>query len=299
MTSKFPPALILVAFTAAVFTSALLLFAVQPMFTRMVLPNLGGSPSVWSVAMVFFQSMLLAGYAYAHYLMKAKRSAVVVAVHIVLIIAAGLTLPLSIARGLGRAAGAMDRALARRPVCGFDRAAVLRARRPTIRCCRPGSCAPAIRTARIPISSTPPRTSAAFSRCCPIRSCSSRCCRCAPRPSCGPPAIGCCSRSSGRARSCCVRSPDAEGQVERAEAAPAPSWRAIGRWMFLAAVPSGLLVAVTAHISTDVAAAPLLWVVPLSLYLLTWVLVFQRRPLIPHPGCCFCSRSPSSAWSRC
>ena len=54
------------------------------------------------------------------------------------------------------------------------------------------------------------------------------------------------------------------------------------RWIFLAAVPSGLLVAVTAHISTDVAAAPLLWVLPLSLYLLTWVLVFQGRPLIPH-----------------
>ena len=48
------------------------------------------------------------------------------------------------------------------------------------------------------------------------------------------------------------------------------------RWIFLAAVPSGLLIAVTAHISTDVAAAPLLWVLPLSLYLLTWVLVFQR-----------------------
>jgi hypothetical protein len=54
------------------------------------------------------------------------------------------------------------------------------------------------------------------------------------------------------------------------------------RWIFLAGVPSGLLIAVTAHISTDVAAAPLLWVLPLSLYLLTWVLVFQSRPLLPH-----------------
>src|SRR6195256_2225713 len=57
--------------------------------------------------------------------------------------------------------------------------------------------------------------------------------------------------------------------------APAPSWAMRLRWIFLAAVPSGLLIAVTAHISTDVAAAPLLWVLPLSLYLLTWVLVFQ------------------------
>jgi hypothetical protein len=47
-------------------------------------------------------------------------------------------------------------------------------------------------------------------------------------------------------------------------------------------VPSGLLIAVTAHISTDIASAPLLWVMPLSLYLLTWVLVFQSRPLLPH-----------------
>jgi hypothetical protein len=64
--------------------------------------------------------------------------------------------------------------------------------------------------------------------------------------------------------------------------APAPSWALRARWIFLAAVPSGLLIAVTAHISTDVAAAPLLWVLPLSLYLLTWVLVFQSRPLLPH-----------------
>jgi len=64
--------------------------------------------------------------------------------------------------------------------------------------------------------------------------------------------------------------------------APAPTWLLRARWIFLAAVPSGLLIAVTAHISTDVAAAPLLWVLPLSLYLLTWVLVFQSRPLLPH-----------------
>ena len=61
-----------------------------------------------------------------------------------------------------------------------------------------------------------------------------------------------------------------------------PTWSLRARWIFLAAVPSGLLIAVTAHISTDVAAAPLLWVLPLSLYLLTWVLVFQSRPLLPH-----------------
>jgi hypothetical protein len=78
-----------------------------------------------------------------------------------------------------------------------------------------------------------------------------------------------------------LRSPPYAVPVSSASTA-APSWPMRLRWIFLAAVPSGLLVAVTAHISTDVAAAPLLWVLPLSLYLLTWVLVFQSRPLLPH-----------------
>ncbi len=71
-----PPAsryrLILIVYTVAIFTSALLLFSVQPMFTKLVLPRLGGSPAVWSVAMVFFQTLLLAGYVYAHFLSKLR-----------------------------------------------------------------------------------------------------------------------------------------------------------------------------------------------------------------------------------
>ncbi len=50
----------------------------------------------------------------------------------------------------------------------------------------------------------------------------------------------------------------------------------------LAAIPAGLVIAVTAYISTDVAAAPLLWVLPLALYLLTFVAVFRDRPWFPH-----------------
>lgn len=55
-----------VLYAATLFVSALLLFSIQPMFAKMVLPKLGGAPAVWSVAMVFFQTVLLAGYAYAH-----------------------------------------------------------------------------------------------------------------------------------------------------------------------------------------------------------------------------------------
>ena len=93
--------LVLIVYTAAIFVSALLLFSVQPLFTKMVLPRLGGSPAVWSVAMVFFQSLLLGGYAYAHYLMQLRNRMIPVAVHLVLLVIALLTLPLSIASGWG------------------------------------------------------------------------------------------------------------------------------------------------------------------------------------------------------
>ncbi|HEY1246063.1 MAG TPA: hypothetical protein VGF29_14650, partial [Hyphomicrobiaceae bacterium] len=57
-------------FTATTFLSALLLFAIQPMFAKMALPVLGGSPSVWSVSVFFFQAALLVGYLYAHLLIN-------------------------------------------------------------------------------------------------------------------------------------------------------------------------------------------------------------------------------------
>src|SRR3974390_2627006 len=92
---------ILLLYTAAIFVSALLLFSVQPLFTKMVLPRLGGSPAVWSVAMVFFQSLLLAGYVYAHLLMQIKNRVIPAAIHLGLLVFALLSLPLSIASGWG------------------------------------------------------------------------------------------------------------------------------------------------------------------------------------------------------
>src|SRR5262249_56540979 len=76
------------------------------------------------------------------------------------------------------------------------------------------------------------------------------------------------------------RAPDEDARAGAADAPP--TWKDAGCWVARAAVPAGLLVAVTAHISTDVAAVPLLWVLPLALYLLTFVIVFARRPIVPH-----------------
>ena len=89
------PGFVLWSFTATTFLSALLLFSVQPMFAKMVLPVLGGSPSVWSVAMVFFQGALLLGYAYAHALTRFMDPRRAVVVHLCVFGLALTALPLS------------------------------------------------------------------------------------------------------------------------------------------------------------------------------------------------------------
>src|SRR2546423_11895096 len=93
---------LLATYTAAIFVSAALLFVVQPMFTKMVLPRLGGSPSVWSVAIVFFQAALLAGYAYAHLITRYLPGRASIVVHLAVMLFATLALPLAIAAGWGR-----------------------------------------------------------------------------------------------------------------------------------------------------------------------------------------------------
>ncbi|HEV7589246.1 MAG TPA: hypothetical protein VGO40_14115, partial [Longimicrobium sp.] len=88
---------VLAVYTAAIFTSAFLLFLVQPMFSRMVLPLLGGTPAVWNTCMLFFQAALLGGYLYAH--VGAKRLGVrrQAAVHVALLALAAVLLPISVA----------------------------------------------------------------------------------------------------------------------------------------------------------------------------------------------------------
>src|ERR1700682_3039022 len=270
--------LVLIVYTAAIFVSALLLFSVQPLFTKMVLPRLGGSPAVWSVAMVFFQSLLLGGYAYAHFLMQIRNRAIPVAVHLVLLVIALLTLPLSIASGWGEP-----------PTSGYAFWLL-------------GLFAVSIGLPVFALAANNPLLQAWFVR--------------TGHPNGPDPYFLYASSNIGSflallsypvllepmftlrtqnllwtsgygllivlIASCGVlllRSPENAALDRPADEKdlPAPSWISRARWIFLAAVPSGLLIAVTAHISTDVAAAPLLWVLPLSLYLLTWVLVFQSR----------------------
>lgn len=86
-------------FTAAIFVSAALLFLVQPLTGKLLLPLLGGSPSVWNTCMVFFQAVLLAGYFYSHLIGKLRKVATQAAIHAAVLIAAAFTLPIATHEG--------------------------------------------------------------------------------------------------------------------------------------------------------------------------------------------------------
>jgi hypothetical protein len=275
--------LVLVVYTSAIFVSALLLFSVQPLFTKMVLPRLGGSPAVWSVALVFFQSLLLAGYAYAHFLMQIRNRAIPVAVHLLLLCAAMVTLPLAIASAWGEppTSGYAFWLLGLFAVSLGLPFFALAANNPMlqawfVRTGHPDGPDPYFLYASSNIGSFlallfyPVLLEPAFT----LRA----------QNLIWTGGYGLLIVLIAGCGALLLRSPAREAADRETEetTAPAPRWMLRARWIFLAAVPSGLLIAVTAHISTDVAAAPLLWVLPLSLYLLTWVLVFQSRPLLPH-----------------
>jgi len=300
MTSSKPPAAtpatqdqatrlsqLLVVFTAAIFLSAALLFAVQPMFTKLVLPRLGGAPGVWSVAMVFFQATLLAGYGYAHLLTRYAPGRRSVIIHIVLMAAACFWLPLSIATTWGRPPefGEAFWLLGLFAVSIGPPFFALAANAPLLqawfaRTDHPSAYDPYFLYAASNVGSFLALLS---------------------YPMLIEPFISLGAQRYLWAGGFVIlilliagsgyllwQSPEREptaaapSDSKQSEDAAPPTWGQVLRWIFLAAVPSGLLVAVTAHISTDVAAVPLLWVIPLALYLLTFVIVFSRQPIIPH-----------------
>ena len=83
-------------FVLTILVGSFLLFLVQPMVARMVLPKLGGAPAVWNSAMLVYQALLLGGYAYAHWLGRftVRRQATI---HLALFLVAALWLPIGIA----------------------------------------------------------------------------------------------------------------------------------------------------------------------------------------------------------
>jgi hypothetical protein len=266
-------------FAATLFVSALLLFAVQPMFTKMVLPKLGGAPAIWSVAMVFFQAALLLGYAYAHWLTKLFTPRHGALIHLAVLGVAALSLPLGIANGFGAPPSAnielwllaLFAASIGLPFTALAASAPLlqrwfassghpRSSNPYVlyAASNLGSFAALLAYPVLlePLMSLRTQTAAW--------------------------AAGFALLAILIALAALVVASGAAAKREVRVSAEAPSIGSWLKWIALAAIPAGLVVAVTAHISTDVAAAPFLWVVPLALYLLTFVAVFSDKPWISH-----------------
>lgn len=268
-------------FTLAIFTSAFLLFAIQPMFTKMILPQLGGSPAVWSVAMVFFQAVLLMGYLYAHLSTRYLAPHTAIYVHVGLLLVTFIALPISIASGLGKppAEGqafwligvfTFSVGLPFFAVAGngpllqawFARTRHRDAGNPYFlyAASNLGSFAALLLYPLIfETSLRLPQQSLGWSI--------------------GFVALALLIAASGYVLQLNMTDPKA-GFVQPKSVA-APKKRLIGEYIWLSFIPSALLVAVTAHISTDIAPAPFLWVIPLALYLLTFVLIFRDPPLVP------------------
>jgi hypothetical protein len=267
-------------YAATLFVSALLLFSIQPMFAKMVLPKLGGAPAVWSVAMVFFQTVLLGGYAYAHLLNRLLLPGRAVLLHLLLVGATAMTLPIAIAPEWG--APPLDNTALW--LFGLFAASIglpfftLSASAPLLQswfaasghrqagnpyvlyaASNLGSFAalfayPVVVEPLLTLKTQTAAWSIGFALLAILLS-----------------TVG---LLATRAVPAAVQSDGAEigrtGVGERL------------RWIALAAIPSGLVIAVTAHMTTDIAAAPFLWVVPLAIFLLTFVAVFNERPWIAH-----------------
>ena len=256
-------------FVATICTGSFLLFLVQPMIARMALPRLGGAPAVWNSAMLVYQALLLGGYAYAHWLGRfaPRRQA---AIHIALFLVAAIALPISLS-----ATNLPDNA---NPVIWVPWLLlvsigplffVVSAQAPLMQswfasagggnpyrlyaASNLGSFAglisyPLLVEPIMPLAQQSWMWSFGYGLLLFL--------------------VAICALNLSR---------QAPGLSEASSSEPVEkaSLRRFGFWVLLAAVPSGLMLSTTLFLTTDIVAMPLLWVVPLGLYLLSFSLAFS------------------------
>jgi len=263
-------------FALAVFCSAALVFLVEPLVGKLLLPLLGGSPAIWNTSLAFFQIGLLAGYGYAHAIQRIASLKIQALLHLAVLAAAGLVLPLRVSELFGQPwpntpalwlAGVLTVSL------GAPFAAL-------------SATAPLLQAwyARLHGAEAAPKAFRLYAA-----SNLGSLLALAAYPSVVEPLLGLSNQARiwsaayvgfllllGGLAAAVWRAPAAPPlPVERAERAT--TWAERLRWTLLAAAPASLLTGVTAHLTADVASAPFLWVVPLELYLLTFVIAFAGR----------------------
>lgn len=261
-------------YTLTIFVGSFLLFLVQPLIARLALPRLGGAPAVWNTAMLFYQAVLLLGYLYAHALTRLP-GRVQAGVHLALLAGAALMLPIGLAGFippasdnpalwllglLGASIGPLFFAVsAQAPLMQAWYASAEDEADPYFlyAASNAGSLLallayPFIVEPTMTLSSQSLLWSAGYVLLIAL--------------------VAACAWR--------MRAHAAAPVAERA----ALSWRQRARWTLLAFVPSGLLLSTTTYLTTDVMAMPLLWVVPLALYLVTFIIAFSSagQPFVDH-----------------
>ena len=275
-------ATIRVLWAATAFLGSGLLFVVQPMIAKMLLPRVGGAPAAWTTCVLFFQVALLAGYLYAHAVGR-RGWRVQLAIHVVLLLSCLPLLPFAIvsgAPGAGPLAPALWvlRALALAIGLPF---VVLAAGTPLLQRWLAGSSLPGSANPYVLYAASNAGSLAAL----------------AAYPFLIEPAFGltrqavvwslgfalygllilaCATLARRASRSVEARLPPAAGVEDEAVVAQPEAALPWPRWVALAAVPSSLMLGVTSLVTADAAGFPFLWVPPLALYLLTFVLAFAR-----------------------
>ena len=268
----------LVLFTATIFLSAALLFVVEPMFARMALPMLGGSPAVWNTALVFYQAVLLLGYSYAHVLTRLtpRRQALF---HSVVLILPLLVLPISVARA-GHPPGGEN------PIPWLLSLLAIAVGLPFFVVSTGGSILQRWFGRAGHGSSKDPYFLYAASNLGSMLGLLAYPLVIEPNLTLKLQSLG---WSVGYILLALLTlacawlalkpgTPQAAEPVIAQRATAAIPWSRRLRWILWAFIPSSLLLGVTTHLTSDVGSFPLLWVVPLALYLMTFTIAFGK----PH-----------------
>ncbi len=272
-------------FAATMFTSAFLVFSLEPMVGRMILPRFGGVAAVWTTAMLFFQAMLLAGYAYAHVVtgqLGVRRGTLL---HLAVVLLALATLPIVIPQDWTPPPGG-------HPVPRLLGYLLLSTGLPFLVAC---TGAPLLQKWFATMNHSQSRdpyflyAASNFGSLAGLLS----------YPTLIEPNLGltqqswfwaagyallailtgCCAFAARRSAESDAFASGLQDSESQTEAPVLVTWRTRLRWITLAFVPSSLLLGVTTYLSTDIAPIPLLWVIPLSLYLLTFIVAFgEPRP---------------------
>jgi hypothetical protein len=265
-------------FSAATFTSAALLFLVEPLVAKMALPNFGGSPAVWNTCMVFFQAALLAGYLYAHLVTTRLTPRLQVLLHAALLFVPVLSLPIVLSQawvplgdepamawvlgGVAASAGVPFLLVSTSgPLLQRWYGGLAGGRDPYFLYAT-GNAGSLLALLAYPTLVEPHLTLSRQSRLWAL-------------------GYGVLAALVLLCAAAVWRRPAPAAKAlspARAEAAPPVPWRQRLYWVALAAVPSSLMLGVTLLLSTDLPPMPLLWVIPLALYLLSFILTFARLP---------------------